>query len=107
MAEPRRTHQVIFQVAGRKPMPKLGARYPQVSYRSKTELRTAVVAAARTYWPSLKTPYVTLDGSDWRQCRGRIALSLTGAASVDASFAPVFDPNRPADEQARRQAGGH
>ena len=105
MGEPRRTHQLIFQVVGRKQMPKLGDRYPAVSYRSKTDLRAAVVAAARAYWPALQQPYVTFDGSDWRQCRGRLAIALPGGLQVDARFFPVFDPTRPAEEQARRPEG--
>lgn len=101
MADPRRTHHVIFQVAGRKPMPKP---YPQVSYRTKEELRAAIARAARHYWPAYRRADVTITGSDWREARGQMYLTFPIGA-VDVAFVPVFDPNRPADEQARRQAG--
>ena len=102
MAEPRKHHQILLQVVDRKPMPRP---YPWVSYRSRDELRAAVVRATRVYWSAARRVDVTLAGSDWRECRGEVFLSFPGGQVVDARFFPVFDPSRPAAEQARRSEG--
>lgn len=103
MAEPRRRNQVLFQVKGRKPMP---SPYPWVDFASRDELRAAVARAARFYWAGFRRADVTIDGSNWRECRGEVFLRLPGGLTVDARFVPVFDPNRPAAAQSCRQAGG-
>ena len=102
VAEPRKHHQILLQVVDRKPMPQP---YPWVSYRSRDELRAAVVRATRVYWSAARRVDVTLAGSDWRECRGEVFLSFPGGQTVDARFFPVFDPSRPASEQARRSEG--
>ncbi|MCT1856952.1 hypothetical protein M3C21_05270 [Micrococcus luteus] len=102
MAEHRRHHQILLQVVDRKPMPQP---YPWVSYRSRDELRAAVVRATRVYWSAARRVDVTLAGPDWRECRGEVFLSFPGGQTVDARFFPVFDPSRPASEQARRSEG--
>lgn len=79
--------------------------YPWVSYRSRDELRAAVVRATRVYWSAARRVDVTLAGPDWRECRGEVFLSFPGGQTVDARFFPVFDPSRPASEQARRSEG--
>lgn len=96
----------MFRVEGRRHMPPIGGvMYPQVSYRTRAELRDALVRAARVYWPALRGPNVTHASSDWRECRGRLAFTLPGGHAVDAHFSPVYDLNRPAEVQARRPEG--
>lgn len=73
MAESRRHHQILLQVVDRKPMPQP---YPWVSYRSRDELRAAVVRATRVYWSAARRVDVTLAGSDWRECRGEVFLAF-------------------------------
>lgn len=102
MAEPRKHHQILLQVVDRKPMPQP---YPWVSYRSRDELRAAVVRATRVYWSAARRVDVTLAGPDWRECRGEVFLSFPSGQTVDARFFPVFDANRSASEQARRPEG--
>ncbi|MEV6950293.1 hypothetical protein AB0N07_52240, partial [Streptomyces sp. NPDC051172] len=60
MAEPRKHHQILLQVVDRKPMPQP---YPWVSYRSRDELRAAVVLATRVYWSAARRADVTLAGA--------------------------------------------
>lgn len=103
MADRRREHRVLFQVEGRRPMP---APYPQVSYRTGAELRAAIARAARWYWPAYRTADVTFDaGFDWRHCRGHVYITLPTGTAADVAFVPVFDPDLPAEVQARRPEG--
>lgn len=102
MAEPRRSNEVVFQPKDGKPLKKVLSRYPRVSYRDRAEMSREIEKAARHYWPSTRRVYVQIDGP-WQQCRGRISIKTTAGQYLEASFAPVWDPNRPAEEQARPQ----
>jgi len=103
VAEPRRENELVFQPKDGTPLKKVLGRYPRVSYRDKAELCREVEKAARHYWPASLRVYVQIDGP-WQQCRGHITVKSTAVDFLEASFAPVWDPNRPAEGQARPQA---
>ncbi|MEV4902385.1 hypothetical protein AB0K08_13710 [Citricoccus sp. NPDC055426] len=101
ITEQRRSNEVVFQPKGERPLKKTLGRYPQVSYRDKTELTREVEKAARHYWPNARSIHAEVR-HPWRACTGEVVVTMR-YGTVVATFAPVWDPSRPTEAQARPQ----